>query len=167
MKPIPTKHSGVWMRSRQEARFAEWCDAHKMKWLYEPEGYACDGQAYLPDFYLPEILCFVEVKPLAFIHEAAKMRAMANAADMWNHDFLVVDMSDGFKPLKWYERNDYEDHERRAPHIEDEIAVCWCKKCLSMVLRGDSGWDCRRCGAYDGDHHLFQFHDPHTEKEPQ
>jgi len=163
MIAIPTVYSGVQMRSRMEARFAKWCDDHKMKWQYEPEGYVCNGQAYLPDFYLPEIMCFVEVKPIAFIHEAKKMEAMANASEMWNHDFLVVDMSDGFTPIKWFERGD--DPMGKSVHFGEDVLVNWCRKCLSMVLVGYGGWDCRRCGEYDGNSHLIAWIDPHTGEE--
>ena len=168
MIAIPTVYAGVQMRARMEARFAKWCDVHKMKWVYEPEGYICNGQRYLPDFYLPEIMCFVEVKPLAFIHEAYKMEAMANTSEMCDHDFLVVDMSDGFTPLKWFERCDdprYPNPLGKSVHVGELLLVNWCRKCLGMVLIGHGGWECRRCGEYDGNAHLIAWIDPHTGEE--
>jgi hypothetical protein len=169
MIAIPTVYAGVQMRSRMEARFAKWCDDHKLKWLYEPEGYISNGQCYLPDFYLPEIRCFVEVKPLIFAQESLKMENMANERSLWDHDFLVVDMSDGFRPIKWYEREWTRDHGkfgRCSRHSGDNINVAWCRKCLGMILVGDNSFKCPRCGEHDGDQHLI-WKDPHQCKKPK
>lgn len=64
VKPIETVYKGYRFRSRLEARWAVFFDAIKAKWLYEPEGFRSEsGECYLPDFYLPEIDTYVEVKP--------------------------------------------------------------------------------------------------------
>ena len=34
-----------------------------MAYIYEPEGYKIAGTYYLPDFYLPQLGCYAEVKP--------------------------------------------------------------------------------------------------------
>jgi hypothetical protein len=61
--PIQTIYNGYRFRSRLEARWAVFFDAIGMKYEYEPEGYDLgDGVRYLPDFYLPEVHCFAEVK---------------------------------------------------------------------------------------------------------
>jgi len=64
IKAIETQYKGYRFRSRLEARWAVFFDALGLKWGYEPEGYDL-GKAgyYLPDFYLPQIGCFWEVKP--------------------------------------------------------------------------------------------------------
>ena len=64
MKPIETNYKNHKFRSRLEARYAVFFDAIGLKWIYEMEGYILqNGQCYLPDFYLPELDCFVEIKP--------------------------------------------------------------------------------------------------------
>lgn len=81
----PTVYKGTQMRSRLEARFAQWMDFHQWEWVYEPECFAsADGQ-YLPDFELlaprltfrqntevfdlPEsVRVFLEVKPTVEKH---------------------------------------------------------------------------------------------------
>jgi hypothetical protein len=50
-------------RSRLEARWAVFFDACGIKYEYEPEGFDLgNGVYYLPDFYLPEVKMYVEVK---------------------------------------------------------------------------------------------------------
>ena len=51
-------------RSRLEARWAVFFDALGIRWLYEPEAFELpSGARYLPDFYLPDLKRWVEVKP--------------------------------------------------------------------------------------------------------
>lgn len=63
IKPIETRYAGCRFRSRLEARWAVFFDSLELKWLYEPQGYEIrGGRRYLPDFYLPELALWVEVK---------------------------------------------------------------------------------------------------------
>lgn len=63
MKALETIYKGYRFRSRLEARTAVFMDQLGIQWLYEPEGYDLDGLWYLPDFYLPELRTWVEIKP--------------------------------------------------------------------------------------------------------
>ena len=60
---IPTRYSGCLFRSRLEARWAVCLDELSIYWEHEPEGYSAGGVAYLPDFWLPQVQMFAEVKP--------------------------------------------------------------------------------------------------------
>lgn len=64
MKAIETKYKGYRFRSRLEARWAVFFDALGLQWEYEPEGFDL-GEAgwYLPDFYLPQLGAWLEIKP--------------------------------------------------------------------------------------------------------
>lgn len=63
IKPIETEYNGFRFRSRLEARWAVFFDSARIKYIYEQEGYLLDnGVKYLPDFYLPDFDCHVEVK---------------------------------------------------------------------------------------------------------
>lgn len=64
IKAIDTKYNGYLFRSRLEARWAVFFDSLGVRYEYEMEGYDLDGVWYLPDFWLPEHDCFVEIKPL-------------------------------------------------------------------------------------------------------
>jgi len=64
IKAIETAYAGHLFRSRLEARYAVFFNELGVPWVYEPEGYDLgDGLWYLPDFYLPEIDTFIEIKP--------------------------------------------------------------------------------------------------------
>jgi len=63
MKAIDTIYNGYKFRSRLEARWAVFFDEAGIIWEYEKEGYDLgDGVYYLPDFWLPQLDIFVEVK---------------------------------------------------------------------------------------------------------
>jgi hypothetical protein len=62
VKVIETEFNGHRFRSRTEARWAVFFDAAGIKYEYEKEGFDLDGRWYLPDFWLPEIKKWVEVK---------------------------------------------------------------------------------------------------------
>ncbi len=64
-KPIETVFHGHKFRSRLEARYAVLLDHLGVNWDYEPEGFDLDGVRYLPDFWLPALNCFLEIKPTA------------------------------------------------------------------------------------------------------
>ena len=59
---VETVYNGYKFRSRLEARWAVFFDTLRIPYSYEHEGYDLDGIWYLPDFWLPEQDCWVEVK---------------------------------------------------------------------------------------------------------
>lgn len=63
---IETSYGGCKFRSRLEARWAMFFDRAGIQWEYEPEGFEVgpghDRRRYLPDFYLPRVDRWVEVK---------------------------------------------------------------------------------------------------------
>lgn len=66
IQPIETRYAGHKFRSRLEARWAVFFDALGVEWQYEPQGYVVgvfdESRAYLPDFYLPGLDLWAEVK---------------------------------------------------------------------------------------------------------
>jgi hypothetical protein len=72
LRVIETEYRGFRFRSRTEARYAVFFDAAGIGWQYEVEGFHLNGACYLPDFFLPELKTYVEVKPNK---EAAKQTA--------------------------------------------------------------------------------------------
>lgn len=91
IKAIETKYNGYRFRSRLEARWAVFFDEMNIKYEYELEGYKLpSGAGYLPDFFLPELELFVEVKPTTNIpiRELRKLVEFAQADD--NKLLLIV-----------------------------------------------------------------------------
>ena len=72
MKAIETAYKGYRFRSRLEARWAVFFDTMGFEYQYEPEGFDLDGLLYLPDFYLPRVKMWAEVKPESFSEEETK-----------------------------------------------------------------------------------------------
>lgn len=87
IKPIETEYKGHRFRSRLEARWAVFFDALRIEWQYEPEGFEVpfEGETirYLPDFYLPKLGLWVEVKGSKeqFEKDAARIAWMVD----WGH----------------------------------------------------------------------------------
>lgn len=62
-KPIETIYNGYRFRSRLEARWAVFFDAVGLTYEYEKQGFDLgDGIRYLPDFWLPSLRMWVEIK---------------------------------------------------------------------------------------------------------
>ena len=78
IKAIPTKYKGINFRSRLEARWAVFfdsmgdSDSMGIRWEYEKEGYQLRSGWYLPDFWLPEMQLWIEVKPEGGVCEHAE-----------------------------------------------------------------------------------------------
>jgi hypothetical protein len=63
IKAIETSYAGHLFRSRLEARWAVFFDTLGVKWEYEAQGFELpSGATYLPDFRLPDLKMWVEVK---------------------------------------------------------------------------------------------------------
>lgn len=62
IKAIETRYSGYLFRSRTEARWAVFLDTLHIRYDYEKEGFSFDGVGYLPDFWLPDYSCWLEIK---------------------------------------------------------------------------------------------------------
>jgi hypothetical protein len=63
MKRIDTRAYGCRFRSRLEARWAVAFTKARIEWQYEPEGFNLgDAGLYLPDFWLPQVSMWAEVK---------------------------------------------------------------------------------------------------------
>lgn len=64
---IETHWMGYRFRSRLEARWAVYFDHVGIEFEYEPQGYHLGRLGpYLPDFWLPQVKLWAEVKPVAF-----------------------------------------------------------------------------------------------------
>jgi len=82
MRPIQTSAYGRRFRSRTEARWAIAFTEYSIRWEYELEGFHLPSGSYLPDFYLPEVEMWAEVKRDGFtLEELHKAHDLANATN--------------------------------------------------------------------------------------
>lgn len=91
IKPIETKYNGFRFRSRLEARWAIFFDMIGLKYEYEFEGFEMNGIRYLPDFYLPSLDRWFEIKakPLSE-YEMKKCEEFCFNKDNENIKFSVL-----------------------------------------------------------------------------
>lgn len=59
---LETNYNGYRFRSRLEARWAVFFDTLGVEYRYEAEGFDLDRIKYLPDFWLPQQDCYIEIK---------------------------------------------------------------------------------------------------------
>jgi len=59
---VITPTGKVWLRSTWEVKVAKIFDEFHLKWLYESERVLVGDHVYVPDFFLPELGVYVEVK---------------------------------------------------------------------------------------------------------
>ncbi len=80
LQAIPTLYKGCLFRSLLEARWAKFMDHLAIEWHYEHEGFvlAPFGEWYRPDFYLPELGYWIEVKPKDPSEEAQRKTYLFN-----------------------------------------------------------------------------------------
>lgn len=63
IEAVPTEYDGITFRSRLEADWAATLVANRIEWTYEPETITLpSGAVYIPDFWLPELGTWIEVK---------------------------------------------------------------------------------------------------------
>lgn len=87
-KAIETPFHGYRMRSRLEARWGVYFEALGVKWEYEKEGFETPFGRYLPDFWLPQVSMWAEVKPTWPADELRKFDAVVQAT---NFPLLILD----------------------------------------------------------------------------
>lgn len=85
-RSIPTTYNGVKHRSKREARWACFFHHLNITALYEPEQFAIvvgkgkKSKRYTPDFYLPELELWIEVKPIMpLVREQKKAVGLAES----------------------------------------------------------------------------------------
>jgi len=91
IKAIETEYDGHRFRSRLEARWAVFFNAVGLTYEYEIEGFEMDGTRYLPDFYIPSLNRWFEIKgkPLS-LNEIKKCEEFCRRLDNENIKYSVI-----------------------------------------------------------------------------
>lgn len=159
----PTRYGDHMMRSRLEANWALTFDSLHISWEYEPEPITLpSGTIYLPDFWLPELGTWVEVKGdgVPRIEKAVELgqtrscRCVDSCVCQWPGGELVLI---GRPPTYCTDRT----HRawRRGGHMNWASAFgprAWAFRCTGCE---SAGWTwavrplaCRRCGKRPNGH---------------
>ena len=97
MQAIETSYKGYRFRSRLEARWAIFFDTLGIEYEYELQGYETEIIRYLPDFWLPDIKLWVEVKPTGDPDQEAIGKAGALA--LGNKSTVIIVCGDPHKVI--------------------------------------------------------------------
>ena len=169
LKTLPCKYKEIEYRSKTEARVAEEIfDRHQIKFLYETETYNFDGELYSPDFYLPEIKTFIEVKGATDSNLSKPQKLLKTLRDQWEKNYID---SGGFKEnnnglISW-EWNQpfmviaiFSDGTFKSVDEEGKKSMVFftlCEKCNSwQFMHVSAYYECRKCGNHD-EHHQSHY----------
>ncbi len=144
---IPTTYKEIEMRSKLESKFAFFLDCLKVKWKYEPKTFnLSNGITYIPDFYLPELKTWVEIK--GKIEEHNKKISRIFVEDN-NTELLLVSNEKAFWVFKWSD-------EISTCEIDRDVLIGQCSSCNKFFFCGNLGsYHCRKCKTHEGDHDII------------
>lgn len=96
IKAIETSYKGYRFRSRLEARWAVFFENAGITWDYETEGFDLGGSLgwYLPDFYLPLLKVWIEIKPASYSSERKRIYMAGKIQKNGWRERLVKDIQD-------------------------------------------------------------------------
>lgn len=142
----PTVYDGIQMRSKLEAEWASVLDFYGIDWAYEPEVFRlASGALYLPDFWLPELGTFLEVKGIGI----PRLWKAEQFAEEVNAEMIVlIGFPSQYRYLS-YLRHQYPQW-RDALGYDTRFAKC--ASCGGWQwLRPQVSRACRMCGiSYEG-----------------
>ena len=171
-----TLYKDILFRSKLEAKWAVFFDNVGIAYEYEPEWDQVDiGIGYIhykPDFYLPDLDLWIEVKPVTF----KNMRyGDVKKAEGWARDYegLLVLVGQPSIPrqttkahyhLTWYEK-------KNAFFLSDHMWWCECPKCGRIDVRPYGGIpvDCDKSCYPEPSYDLFgeELPEPEGHKSPR
>lgn len=137
MEAIKVKYKGVQYRSKLEARWAVFFDNYGLRFEYEPTTFRLKSGLYCPDFYLIDLACYVEVKPL----------------------ILLTQFLDVYQKFSFFQSTVYlkPKEYRKIKEFEDSIVLlCGLPLEINFILFNAVDLDC-----WDG-FNCYPYNDPKT-----
>ena len=89
-------YKGIWMRSSWEIKIAEWLDKQNWRWLYETKRFELKDRTYCPDFYLPDLNVWWEIK--GWFHERHQ-ETIRQFRELYPCERLVVITKETYKNI--------------------------------------------------------------------
>lgn len=145
---IKNKYKGVEMRSKLESKVAMFLDALGILWIYEPKTFRLSNHfSYKPDFYLPKLKIWIEVKGLIEDHN----RKISKIFVRDNKQALVLISSNS---MLWYGL--WKEDDNNEVFEDLDVLIGKCSKCKSYFLASNLGdWKCLSCDYYEGDNSII------------
>lgn len=139
LRVLETRYGGIRYRSRTEARWAVFFDMIGLRHQYEPEGFEIRVGYYCPDFWLPDLNMFFEVKGKEpTFEEVGKCEALCEAAEC---DMLLSSgPPDATFSLQWFDRGGQRDGRYVIALDKNPKAGFW------LVGEEDFGRECQFVG---------------------
>lgn len=158
IKAIETHYGGRRYRSRLEARWAVFFNYLSIPFDYEPEGFELPSGRYLPDFWMPSIDAWVEIKPTE--PTAREMRLVHELCEITDKKAFIFcqtfpsefDSRRTFgiqSPAAHYVVT-FQDEGRTIYGGDNYFYWCECPKCGALDIQFDGRSDridCRREGG--------------------
>ena len=165
LKTLPCKYKEIEYRSKTEARVAEEVfDRHQIKFLYETETYNFDGELYSPDFYLPEIKTFIEVKGATDSNLSKPQKLLKTLRDQWEKNYIDsggFENNNGLMSWEWdqpfmviaiFSDGTFKSVDEKGN--QTDLFFTKCAECNSCQFMHNSAYyACRKCGNHDEHHH--------------
>lgn len=139
--PKKTKHNGYLFRSRLEARWALFLEFLKIDYLYEPKTFDLkNGHSYTPDFYLPILNIWIEIKPTYPTEEERERAKLLDNETPFQGSKVYIFYGSMSPPFV----NKFQEGTKGILFLEDreEEPLCWCQcsicNSIQIGLRGKS-----------------------------
>lgn len=122
VEAIETHYRGYKFRSRLEARWVVFFNHMAITFQYEPEGFKLTSGWYLPDFWLPQVEMWAEVKQNTFDkHEYALAFELSESTGF---PCLMLVGGPDFKPYKSVTVVEGVDESGKL--VRDDIEILYC-----------------------------------------
>jgi len=122
VEAIETHYKGYKFRSRLEARWAVFFNQMRITFQYEAEGYKLPSGWYLPDFWLPQVKMWAEVKQNEF--NSREYSLAFDLSKLTCFPCLMLVGEPDFKPYKSVSVADGIDETGKL--IWDDIDIYYC-----------------------------------------
>ncbi len=170
---IETTYDGIKFRSRLEADIAWAIKNIGHKYEYEKTSFLLpdSGIHYQPDFYVPDIQLWIEGRGYESDKGDAQIKEFAKIISegrIGKNKIIHESLSNTLLPFEPYIGKDapdylvikfdsvafYEFMDRFGDPNGDVAVLCSCEYCSRYFIHGGGSFQCRCCGAWDGDMHI-------------
>lgn len=159
---IPTFYRAQTFRSRLEARWAVFMDRLDVRWFYEYEGFELVSGRYVPDFWLPDMGKWLEIKPLDFEpwgKDAESRDAKRCLEFQQTHPLVIFTGS----PAEQDNSQDWNWYKNQSGYVAGDCHYLWCKCPLcgtvGIEFDGRGGRVCKKVDHTNGDDKAYTFDD--------